>query len=182
MTMRRWIENRWALVPVAMLSLTILAAATVVTVSFSDGNAIAAEPDSYRKGAAWDDTRRQLAQNGALGWVVTPSFVQGLGDPTLARLELSVKDKHGVSIEHAAVRAEIIPILAADSRVTLTLQETQGGHYGADVPLRVNGKWEVRATIESQQRTFADRFSRVLSFARRGAAAGHEPAPGEPGS
>ncbi|MCE9619653.1 MAG: FixH family protein [Planctomycetes bacterium] len=181
---RRFIENRWAYVPVAMLSFTVTAAAVVVTLAFSDTNVTAAEPDYYRKAASWDDHKRQLAQNNALGWIVTPTIIPGTNDPTLARLELVVADKYGIGIEHASVQAEIIPILSANSRVTLNLPEGDGGHYGVDVPLRVNGQWEIRATVQSKGRLYTDDFRRHVSFGKPAAknAPGATDAPERPGS
>ena len=162
----RLIQNRWALVPVLMLSFTITAAIVILTFAFSDSNVTAVEPDYYRKALAWDDYRKQLAENGVLGWVVTSTFVAGQNDPTLARLELTVADKYGVNIEHARVRVECIPILAANSRISTALQEISAGHYAADVPLRVNGMWEIRATVEAKNHLYCDRFRRHLSFGK----------------
>lgn len=167
MKLCRIIENRWAMVPVLMLSFTITAATVILTLSFADSNVTAVEPDYYRKALAWNDYRKQLAENGALGWVVTSTFVAGENDPALARLELVAADKYGVKIEHAVVRAEFIPILSADSRVELALEESSGGHYAIDVPLRVNGMWEIRITIQSKDRVYSDRFRRHISFGKQ---------------
>lgn len=160
-------RNRWAFVPAAMLSCTIVGAVLVVTLAVNDRGATAAEPDYYRKATAWDRWKEQLARNGALRWVVTPEFVPAAGGTGLARLELSVADKHAVPIEHAVVRAEVVPIRDADSRVDLALPEVSPGRYGADVPLRLGGLWEIRTTVEWKGQRYVDRVRRSLDFGRR---------------
>ena len=94
----KFLENRWALVPVVMLSCTVIGATAMVTLALGDGSATAAEPDSYRKGAAWDETNRQIAEN------------------------------------------------------------------GIDVPIRINGQWEIRVTIEANGKIYSDRFRRHIAF------------------
>lgn len=158
------VRNRWALVPVGMLAATVVGAVLVVTLAVNDRGATAAEPDYYRKATAWDEWKEQLARNGALRWVVTPEFVPAAGGSGLARLELTVADKHGVPIEHAVVRAEIVPIRDADARVGLALTEGAAGRYGADVPLRTGGLWEIRATVEWKGQRYADRIRRSVRF------------------
>ncbi len=161
----RLIAERWKFVPIVMLLSGVLSAYTMVTLSMGDGNASAVEPDYYRKGAAWDETKRQVAANGVLHWIVTPAFVAALGDARCARLEVAVADKYAVAIEDAVVHAEIIPMRAADARCTLELMSMGRGRYGSDVPLRVGGVWEVRLRIESKGRLYTDRIRRQIHFA-----------------
>jgi nitrogen fixation protein FixH len=156
-------QARWALVPVLLMSGTVVGAAVAVTVAVSERGALAAEPDYYRRGAAYDDWKRQVAANGALRWVVTPEIVPARVGPG-ARIELSVTDKHGIALEGAAVRAEVVPIVDADARCTVELAELSPGIYGADVPLRIGGQWEIRATVEWKGKTWSDRMRRSVSF------------------
>ena len=156
-------QSRWAFVPVLLMSGTVVGAAIAVTVAVSERGALAAEPDYYRRGAAYDDWKRQVAANGALRWVVTPEVVPARVG-TGARLELSVADKHGIALEGAAVRAEVVPIVDADARCAVTLPESSPGIYAADVPLRIGGQWEIRATVEWKGRTWSDRMRRSVTF------------------
>lgn len=160
------VRNRWAFVPVAMLGATVLGAVLVVTLAVNDRGATAAEPDYYRRAVAWDEWKVQLARNGALRWVVTPEFVPAAGGSGLARLELSVADKHGVPIERASVHAEVVPIREADARVRVAMPEGAPGRYGADVPIRVGGLWEIRATVEWKGQTYVDRVRRTVRFGK----------------
>lgn len=166
------VANRWAFVPVVVLGTTVLSAVAVVTLAVNDRGATAAEPDSYRKGAAWDDWKRQLAENGALRWVLTPEIVAGSPGSGFARLEMAVADKNAVPIAGAAVRVEVIPIKDGDSRVEVVLPESAAGRYGADVPLRVGGVWEIRSTVEWKGKRYCDRVRRNVAFARPSEAAG----------
>lgn len=165
--MQRLIENRWAFVPVAFLSGTVTFVAIAVTIAVRDPGALATEPDYYARGAAYDEYKHQIAENGALGWVVTPEIVASTADPRLARLELTIADKHGIPIEGAQVQAEVIPIRQADLRTPLALKALGGGRYGSDVPVRAGGKWEVRVQVRSKGKLFSDRFRRQVNFGPR---------------
>ena len=163
---RSLIENRWAFVPVVMMLGTVASAVVVVTVAVGDRSALATEPDYYRRGAAYDAWKQQVAANGALRWVVTPAIVSAQAGSG-ARLELSMADKHGIALEGAAVRAEIIPIREADARCDVALAEMAPGRYGVDVPLRVGGQWEIRATVDWKGKTWSDRMRRAVTFGPR---------------
>jgi hypothetical protein len=158
------IANRWAFVPVIMLSGVVAAAVLVVSFAVNDRGATAVEPDYYRKGAAWDEWKQQLALNGVLRWMVTPSIVASQTSAGLARLELSVSDKHGMPIEGASVRVDVIPILDGDARVELRLVHDGSGHYSAEIPLRIGGQWEIRSTVEWRGKRFCDRVRRNVEF------------------
>lgn len=167
---RNFLANRWAFVPVAVLGATVAFAVFVVVFLVNERGAIAAEPDSYRKGVAWDDWKRQEAENGVLRWVVTPAIGAAPNGTGLAHLTLSVADKHALPIEGAVVRAEVVPIVDADRRVELAFAEGAPGAYGADVPLRTGGLWEVRTTVEWKGHRYCDRVRRNVSFGVRGTA------------
>lgn len=38
------------------------------------------------------------------------------------------------------------------------------GRYGIDVPIRINGLWEIRVTIEANGKIYSDRFRRHIAF------------------
>ena len=160
------VRNRWALVPVGMLLATVASAVLVVTLAVNERGATAAEPDSYRRGAAWDEWKEQVARNGALRWVVTHEIVAGSSPSGSPRLEVAVADKHAVPVAGAVVRAEVIPIRDGDARIELALAEGAPGRYAVDVPLRVGGIWEVRTTVERKGQRYADRVRRTVRFAR----------------
>ena len=168
------VANRWALVPVVLIVGTITFAAFAVRLAVNDRQANAVEPDYYRKAVAWDDWKRQQALNGALGWVVTPTFEASPADPRSPRLRLDIADKHAVPIVGAAVRAQVVPIRDPDARVDVQLVADPAGGYVADVPLRIGGQWEARVEVDWNGKHYADRFRRQVRFAR-GTSAGATP-------
>ncbi len=160
-------KDRWVLAPFALLSLSVASVTVMITLARGDGQGAAAEPDYYRKAVQWDEIKAQRAANDALGWVVTPTITAGRDDPRCARLEVVVADKYTVEIAGASVEAEVIPIRAADARVSFTLSPMGGGRYGADVPVRVGGTWECRVSIVLGERKYADQFRRHVTFSSR---------------
>ncbi len=159
------IRNRWALAPVALLLLSLALCTTGVALALT--HADTPEPDYYRKGAEYDAFKRQLRANDALGWMVTPSLLPSAEDHRLVRLELTVTDKHNISIDPAEVSVEIIPFQEAARRTTLPLERTAAGHHAVDVPLRIGGQWEFRVTVHSRGRTYTDTFRRPMNFGQR---------------
>jgi hypothetical protein len=154
------LRNRWAFFPVLMLCGSVMLG--VVTVSAALRSSGDAEPDYYRKGAAWDAHRAQVARNGALAWNLTPT-VRPAGDGSIApALDVAVNDKHGVPIVGAAVKVEVVPIMNADARLTIDLHEARPGVYAAPCPVRVEGTWELRFTVESRGSVYADAVRRVV--------------------
>lgn len=161
------VANRWVLFPVAMIAGTVIFALVAVAIAVGDGTA--AEPDSYRKSVAWDAHRAQVAQNGLLGWVVTPTVTGGGGIDGAVTLRIGVADKHAVPIDGGKVTAEVVPIRDADRRVMLELAEVSPGMYEAACPVRVSGQWEIRTTVESRGKRYADRVRRFVEFGAGGA-------------
>jgi hypothetical protein len=162
---RRALENRWAFAPVLLLLLSVGICATGVTLALRGADA--AEPDYYRKGAAYDEGKEQARRNERIGWVVTPELVASTADPRFARLRLTVADKHGIRIDPASVSVEVIPIRDAAQRVTIVLDRAAEGRYEHDVPLRSGGLWEFRVQVESRGTRYTDTFRRPVRFGPR---------------
>lgn len=160
------IANRWILFPVAMIAGTVIFAVVAVTIAVGDGTA--AEPDSYRKSVAWDEHRAQVAQNGLLGWVLTPTVTEGSGLDGAVMLRMGVADKHAIPLEGGRVTAEVVPIRDADRRVTLELKEVAPGMYEAACPVRVSGQWEIRTVVDWRGKRYADRVRRFVDFGAQG--------------
>lgn len=156
--MRGLVANRWALFPVLMLAGSVLLG--VVTVMAAVGSEGAVEPDYYRKGAAWDEHRAQLAANGALGWTLTPSITPSDPSGLPPVVTLAVRDKHGVAIEGAEVDCEVVPIAAAEQRLVIPMRETEPGSYAGACPIRTAGWWEVRSRVVWRGKVYMDRVRR----------------------
>lgn len=158
--MKALLRNRWAFFPVVMLLGSV--GLGVVTVSAALQSHGEAEPDYYRKGVQWDEHRAQVARNGALAWNLTPTIVPPGDASLLPAVHVAVADKHGVPIEGANVSLEVIPILAPDARLEMPMVETRPGLYVAACPLHAQGVWELRFTVDSKGRVFADTVRRVV--------------------
>jgi hypothetical protein len=154
------LRDRWAFFPVVMLLASV--GLGVVTVSAALQSHGEAEPDYYRKGVQWDAHRAQVAQNGALAWNLTPTILPAGEGRLVPEVQVAVTDKHGVPIEAARVALEVVPILAADARRSMPMREVRPGVYQADCPLRVQGTWELRFTVHSRGRVYADTVRRVV--------------------
>ncbi len=163
--LRRLVENRWALVPVAMLAASVALAVVTVRAALS-GQGAAVERDYYERAVDWESVQRQRAVNERLRWNITPSFRQSPVDPRRPRLELAVTDRQGIPIEQAIVEVEAIPLLQVDRGGDLGLAATTPGRYEADLPASVAGQWEFRVRVRHGDETYTDRFRRVLELGR----------------
>jgi len=161
--LRTILENRWALVPFAMLGGSVVLAVVTVRAATS-GQGAAVERGYYAKAVAWEEVQRQRAENDRLRWSVTGAFAPSPDDPRTPRLELAVTDKWDVPIEGAVVEVEAIPIKAVDRAATLALREGAAGRYAADLPVRMDGQWEFRVSVVRGDDRYEDSFRRVLRF------------------
>lgn len=158
------IRDRWMFVPVLLLGLSVTTA--VCTVMFAvRGHSLGVEPDYYEEGRNWSATQAQHAINERLGWIVSPDL--GPGENGHPRLNVSIKDKHGIPIPADAVRVEAIPIRSADMRVEFDLLREREGQFAGDVPLKLAGQWEFRIDVARGEQHYTDRFRRTIEFARR---------------
>lgn len=159
------IRDRWMLVPILLLGVSVTLAAVTVTFAIAR-QPLGVEPDYYEKSLRWDDDRAQSGTNDRLGWSVSPEIAGGQNG--LARLAITVKDKHGVLIPVDAVEVEAIPIRNADLRTRVALSRESEGRFAADVPLRFSGQWEFRVRASRGSETYTDHFRRSLAFAPLG--------------
>ena len=161
----------WPLGIVAVLALTV-GANVILFRAANDRNAAAVEPDYYRKGVRWDSTVAEERASAALGWHAEA----GLGPPSRAGTPLTVRlvGPGGAPLEGAAVEVTAIHNLDALHHVSARLEPLGGGVYGARLPLRHAGMWELR--IEAVRG--AARFRTTL---RRDTAQGPRPGGGPGG-
>lgn len=107
-----------------------------------DPNAVAIEPDYYRKAVAWDSTMAQAERAVLLGWraEVTSGRLEG----GRASLTVTLTDSTGAPLDSAKVSVEAIHNVDALHHVHAELEVAGSGTYQADVPLKRAGLWEVR--------------------------------------
>ena len=92
----------WILVPVVLLTLSLLGALTTAAIAVSDPS-FAVEPDYYKKALHWDQHQTALERSARLGWSValrTEPAIVG------AELVVELRDRQGQPVEGADVRVE----------------------------------------------------------------------------
>lgn len=109
-----------------------------------DPNAVAIEPDYYRKAVAWDSTMAQAERDVRLGWHAEVAC--GRLEAGRASVAVTLTDSAGAPLDSARVRIEAIHNADALHHVHAELARTGSGRYQTEVPLKRAGLWEVRVT------------------------------------
>lgn len=149
-------RSPWPFVIAGALALHVVASLVVVYVATSNPS-YAVEEDYYQKALQWDARRAQDRVNADLGWALEararPPMSRG-GDPTL---EVRLADSAGAPVEDAAVALEAFHNARSDDIIRTRLEAVGGGLYRAAVPMRRNGRWELRFTVERGGEHFTHR-------------------------
>jgi nitrogen fixation protein FixH len=137
----------WPYVIAGALALHVAVSLIMVYVATSDPS-YGVEENYYAKSVAWDDRRAQERANEVLGWTLvaaaTPPSEPG-GQPTL---EILLTDSTGASIDGAAVTLEAFHNARSNDIIRARLTAEGHGLYSAPLPMRRNGRWELRFTID----------------------------------
>ncbi|HET9133301.1 MAG TPA: FixH family protein [Gemmatimonadales bacterium] len=181
-------DRIWPTIVVLLLGGNLALGVVLIRVANADPH-FAVEPDYYRRAVQWDSTLAQAARNAALGWQWTPSLGAVRGDSVPMMLAIAGPD--GAPVDGAQVTIEARAVAHANETIVDTLSAQGGGWYGASLPIRRTGLWELRvravrgdevATTDLRLEAHADAEATVVS-ARPGAAdptrlrAGTQPAP-----
>jgi nitrogen fixation protein FixH len=134
----------WPVAVAAVLGVTI-AVNGLLFWAARDRNAAAVEPDYYRKALRWDSTRAEDRTGAALGWRIEADL--GALDPAGATLAVRLADRAGAPLEGAAVEVTAVHNLEALHPVVGRLVPVGPGAYGARLPLRRAGLWELRLEV-----------------------------------
>ncbi len=151
----------WPPIIAGALAFHVIASLVVVYLTTSDPS-YAVEEDYYEKAVAWDEKRAQDRLNHDLGWLlefdVTPPAKPG-DQPTL---ELTLLDADGGPLTGAAISVETFHNARANDRVRDVLTDAGDGSYVASLPMRRNGRWELRFTVSRGKDTFTYTETRHL--------------------
>jgi hypothetical protein len=137
--------HRWPLGLGLVLALTVVANIVVYRLA-TRPDALAIEPDYYRKAVAWDSTQAVAARSRALGWRLTASLggIAGGRAPFAATL----LDDAGTPVTGARVRVEVFAVARADERLDTALAEATPGRYAVALTA-ARAEWlEVRLTAD----------------------------------
>ena len=155
----------WPWVIAGALALHVVASLVVVFVAASNPS-YAVEEDYYQKALHWNDKRAQDRTNEELGWrldiTVRPAETPG-EEPTL---EVHLADGGGEPIDGAVVAVETFHNARADDILRAGLDAVGEGVYRTTLPMRHNGRWELRFTVDRGQDRFTHTETRHLYVER----------------
>jgi nitrogen fixation protein FixH len=130
--------------PCGLLGLMLVGWGYMVSVALDDPS-FSVEENYYEKAIGWDDHQAQEAKNQALGWHLATEF-----DPRGAdmRVSATLLDRHGAQLSGATISIEAFPVARGGDVVKAVLRDQGDGSYGAVLPMRRPGIWELRYTVE----------------------------------
>ncbi len=143
------------------LALHVVVSLVVVYVATSDPS-YAVEENYYQKAVAWDEKRAQDRTNEDLGWLlefaVEPPALPGK-QPTL---EVNLLDAHDEPLTGATVTVEAFHNARGDDIIRGVMTEAGEAVYRASLPMRRNGRWELRFTVDRGGNHFTHTETRHL--------------------
>ena len=155
----------WPWMIAGALALHVVASLVVVFVATSNPS-YAVEEDYYQKALHWNDKRAQDRTNEDLGWIlsltVRPAETPG-EEPTL---EVHLADAGGEPVDGAVVAVETFHNARADNILRTGLDAVGEGVYRTTLPMRHNGRWEMRFTVDRGQEHFTHAETRHLYVER----------------
>ena len=156
----------WPWIIAGALAVHVVGSLVVVFVATSNPS-YAVEEDYYQKALHWNDKRAQDRTNEELGWslnlTVRPAATPG-EEPTL---EVHLADAGGEPLDGAVVAVETFHNARADDILRASLDAVGEGVYRTTLPMRHNGRWELRFTVDRGQDHFTHTETRHL-FVERG--------------
>jgi len=155
----------WPWIIAGALALHVVASLVVVFVATSNSS-YAVEEDYYQKALHWNDKRAQDRTNEELGWIlsltVRPAETPG-EEPTL---EVHLADAGGEPVDGAVVAVETFHNARADDILRASLDADGEGIYRTTLPMRHNGRWELRFTVDRGREHFTHTETRHLYVER----------------
>lgn len=140
-------RSRW--IPFAFVGFFVVvfgANAVMIWLAFASWTGLETE-QAYEQGLAYNDTLAAARQQAALGWQVEVGFAEP-GDDALA-IEVTLADRHGNPMEHAAVSAALVRPTHEGHDLTVALERRLANRYAAEVALPLAGQWDVHLSIEA---------------------------------
>ena len=152
----------WPYLIAGALALHVLVSLIVVFIATSDPS-YAVEEDYSQKAIDWDLKRAQDRTNENLGWLfefeVTPPARPG----DQPQLEVTLADTDGAPLTGAAVTVEAFHNSSSGDILRAVLAPSEvPGVYRTTMPMRNNGRWELRFTVDQGGREFTSNQTRHL--------------------
>ena len=106
----------------------------------------------YDRGLAYNRNLEAAAAQAGLGWEAR--LAARLAGPTMALVELTLRDRDGRPLDGAEVRAQLRRPVGTGSDLDLVLAPTGPGTYRAATTLPRPGAWDVHVVVERGQALF----------------------------
>lgn len=152
----------WPWVIAGALALHVVASLVVVFFATSDPS-YAVEEDYYQKAIDWDLKRAQDRTNEFLGWLLEFDVAPPERPGDQPRLEVTLADGEGNPLTGATVAVEAFHnSRSGDILRTVLAPADEPGVYRATLPMRHNGRWELRFTVDQGGRQFTHSEMRHL--------------------
>ncbi len=100
----------------------------------------------YDRGLAYNRNLEAAAAQEALGWEAR--LAARLEGPTTALFELELRDRDGLPVDHAEVRAEVRRPVGTGLDFDLVLEPIGPGRYRAATAMPQLGAWDVHLVVE----------------------------------
>lgn len=140
-------RSLWPYLIGGALALHVAASLVVVYVATSNPS-YAVEEDYYAKSMAWDATRAQARVNADLGWALAVSANPPSAPGEQPVLEVRLSDAAGAPVDGAAVAVEAFHNARSHDIIRAPLEGAGNGLYRAALPMRRDGRWELRFTVD----------------------------------
>ena len=155
----------WPWIIAGALALHVVGSMVMVFVATSNPS-YAVEEDYYQKALHWDDKRAQDRTNEELGWFVELAVRPAAKPDEKPALEVRLADAGGEPLDGAVVAVETFHNAHADDILRARLDAVGEGVYRTTLPMRHNGRWELRFTITRGTDRFTHTETRHLVVER----------------
>ena len=137
----------WPPIIAGALAFHVISSLVVVYMATSDPS-YAVEDNYYQKAVAWDEKRAQDRVNAYLGWTLEFSVEPPTRPGEQPALEVTLRDANNEHLIGAVVTVETFHNARGDNIVRAVLTDVGSGVYRASLPMRRNGRWELRFTVD----------------------------------
>ncbi len=134
----------WPLILGGLLTAHVVTMLAFVWIANSNPS-YAVEKDYYQKALEWDSHRAREAASAALGWTVKVSVDRDAPEGPVLRVRLTGPEG---PVTGASLHVEAFHMAHSADPLEARLRESGPGLYTAAMPMRHNGKWEVRLVAD----------------------------------
>jgi hypothetical protein len=152
----------WPYVIAGALAAHVVGSLIVVLVATSDPS-YAVEEDYYQKAVDWDLKRAQDHTNQDLGWLFEFAVARPERPGDEPTLEVKLRDAAGSPMTGATIAVETFHNSRSGDILRANLLEAgEAGVYRTTLPMRRNGRWELRFTVDRGSEHFTHRETKHL--------------------